>query len=67
VSFAEVLREDLAAAAGDPVDAGVAQARSRVGERKAGPVGEEDELGDRERVELDVSPYFSRTAWNRSQ
>ena len=51
--LAEVLGEDLAAAAGDPVHAGVAQPRGGVGERQPGAVGEEHELGDRQRVELD--------------
>ena len=53
VAGAEVLGEDLAAAAGDPVHARVAQPRGRVGVRELRAVGEEDELRDRERVELD--------------
>ena len=53
MALAEVLGQDLAAAAGDPVDAGVAKPARRLGVRQAGAVGEVDELGDRERVELD--------------
>ena len=53
VPLAEVLGEDLAAAAGHPVDAGVAQSRGRLGVREVGPVGEEHELRHGERVELD--------------
>ena len=51
---AEVLGEDLAAAAGDPVHARVAQTRGRIRVRQLRAVGEEDELRDRQRVELDA-------------
>ena len=54
VPLAEVLGEDLAAAARDPVHARVAQPRRRLRVREARAVGEEDELGDRQRVELDA-------------
>ena len=49
---AEVLGEDLATAAGHPVHACVAEACRRVGVAQAGAIGQEDELGDRQRVEL---------------
>ena len=54
VALAEVLRQDLAAAARHPVDARVAQARRRLRVREVGPVGEVHELRHRERVELDT-------------
>ena len=54
VPLAEVLGEDLAAAARDPVDARVAESRRRLGVGELGTVGEEDELRHRERVELDA-------------
>ena len=53
VPGAEVLGQDLAAAAGDPVHARLAQPGCRVRVREVGAVGQEDELGDRQRVELD--------------
>ena len=49
----EVLGQDLRAAAGDPVHARVAQPGRRLRVGDSGAVGEEDELRDRERVELD--------------
>ena len=52
VPLAEVLGQDLAAAACDPVDACVAEARRRFRVREPGAVGEEHELGDSQRVEL---------------
>src|SRR6266508_719825 len=54
VSRTEVLGEDLAPASGHPVDAGVAQPRRRIRIRQLRAVGQEHELGDRERVELDA-------------
>ena len=53
VALAEVLGEDLAPAARDPVDARVAEPRGRLRVREPGAVGEVDELRDRQRVELD--------------
>ena len=53
VPLAEVLGEDLAPAARHPVHARVAQPRGGLGVREPRAVGEEDELGDRQRVELD--------------
>jgi hypothetical protein len=53
VPLAEVLGENLAAAAGDPVDTRVAQPGRSVGVTEPGPVGKEDELRNRQRVELD--------------
>ena len=53
VPLAEVLGEDLAAAARHPVHAGVAQPRRGLGVREPRVVGEVDEFGDRQRVELD--------------
>ena len=53
VPLAEVLGQDLAAAAGDPVDTGVPQPPRRVRVGELGAVGEVDELRDRECVELD--------------
>jgi hypothetical protein len=53
VPLAEVLGEDLRAAAGHPVDARVAQAGSRLSVREPGAVGQEHELRDRQRIELD--------------
>ena len=52
--LAEVLGEDLAPAARDPVHARVAEARRRLGVGEPGAVGEEDELRHRQRVELDA-------------
>ena len=52
--LAKVLGEDLAAAAGDPVHARVAQACRGFGMREVRAVGEIDELGNRQRVELDA-------------
>src|SRR6476646_4552045 len=52
--LAEVLGEDLAAAAGHPVDAGVSETRRGLRIRQSGAIREVDELGDRERVELDA-------------
>ena len=54
VALAEVLGEDLAAATGDPVDARVAEPCRGLCERELRAVGEEDELGDGQRVELDA-------------
>src|SRR5205085_9226816 len=54
VPCAEVFREDFTAAARDPVDTRVAKPRGRVRVRQSGTVGEEHELCDRERVELDA-------------
>jgi hypothetical protein len=53
VPRAEALGEDLAAAASDPVHARVAQPCGRLGVGQPGAVGEEDELRNRQRVELD--------------
>ena len=53
VPLAEVLGEDLAPAAGHPVHACVTQAGCCLGVGEAGAVGEEDELRDGQRVELD--------------
>ena len=52
--LAEVLGEDLAPAARDPVHARVAEARRRLGVGEPGAVGEVDELRHRQRVELDA-------------
>ena len=54
VPLAEVLGEDLAAAACDPVHAGIAEPSGRLGVADPRAVGEVDELGDRQRVELDA-------------
>jgi hypothetical protein len=54
MALAEVLSEDLAAASRDPVHAGVAQTRGRIRIAELRAIGEEDEFGDRERVELDA-------------
>src|ERR671930_1861106 len=53
VPRAEVLGEDLGTAAGDPVHARVAQTGRRLGVRDPGAVGEEHELRDGQRIELD--------------
>ena len=54
VPRAEVLGEDLAAAAGHPVHARVAQARRRIRVRQPCAIREEHELRDRQRIELDA-------------
>src|SRR5262249_27114473 len=53
VPGAEVFGQDLATAARDPMYAGVAQPCRRVRVRQAGTIGEEHELCNRQRVELD--------------
>lgn len=54
VAGTEVLGQDLAAPAGDPVDTRGAQACGHLGVAETGAIGEVDELGDRQRVELDA-------------
>ena len=53
VTAAEVLGEDLRASAGDPAHACVFEARGGFGVRELRVVGEVEELGDGERVELE--------------
>ena len=54
VALAEVLGQDLAAAAGDPVDPGLAQPRRGLRIREPCAIGEVDELRYGQRVELDL-------------
>ena len=67
VAAAEVLGEDLGAAAGDPADAGGFEARGGVGVAELGVVGEVHELGDGEGVELERVAVAARMAAKRSQ
>ena len=64
VTAAEVFGEDLGAAAGDPAHACVFEARGGLGVGELGVVGEVQELGDGEGVELEACRRSGR-GWRR--